>query len=330
MSHTYLKILNQGVEINTSSKEVSNLIHNDFSFFISPSVPSYIQLHVDVRIEHPKHSIPENLLASFQTENCINYDVGDIRYSDYFGELTTIFNFNHNSAIIISENINMIHEVLYLLILSRIGKSLDLKGFHRIHAFGVKINHLAILGIGNSKVGKSTLLCSLLQDSDIEFFSDDTPLIDRKGRIHAFPLRIGLSESVSMTESDSIYTITRKKYGKKKLLPITAIKNKISQDYQSSVLVFLHRSTLTGPSIYKISKFSALKKLLAPMIVGVGTPIIFEYFWVHTYADLFTKTFIALSRTFSAIALSLKSQSYNFYLSDDIQSNAHYFRSYRF
>ena len=43
--------------------------------------------------------------------------------------------------------------------------------------------------------GKSTLALRALQEPGIGLISEDSPLLDRRGRLHPFPLRIGVNET---------------------------------------------------------------------------------------------------------------------------------------
>jgi hypothetical protein len=43
--------------------------------------------------------------------------------------------------------------------------------------------------------GKSTIALRALRDQGVRLLSEDSPLLDRRGRLHPFPLRIGVNAS---------------------------------------------------------------------------------------------------------------------------------------
>jgi hypothetical protein len=76
----------------------------------------------------------------------------------------------------------------YYLIIVISGEQLDAQGLHRFHAVGISYRGLAFLVSMPPNGGKSTLAMSLLDDPEFLLISEDTPLIDLRGRIHPFPI----------------------------------------------------------------------------------------------------------------------------------------------
>src|SRR5690606_31232405 len=91
-----------------------------------------------------------------------------------------------------AEDEDVLYERMYLMIQSRIGRFLDSIGLHRVHGLGFSYKEKAYLFLMPSGGGKSTLALGLLEQDDIKIFSVDTPLIDWRAQMSAFPLRISV------------------------------------------------------------------------------------------------------------------------------------------
>ena len=135
--------------------------------------------------------------------------------------------------------------------------------------------------------GKTSFLLESLKDSKTAWLSDDSPLISKDGVPHCFPLRIGVTaswlekhqHSSAHIDFTQMYEITRMKYGKKHLLPITAFKNTILKSSTSPQLILLGKRTQGPCRIVSISAMRALPILFLNLAVGLGLPMMREYFF---------------------------------------------------
>jgi hypothetical protein len=323
MHSLYLEIYQKRVKIISSSTELIGLLEKDFSYFVSDSKPE-VDFSLEVYfIRPPFENIPKGP-SLFQSQNSITYQQGKIRFNDYYGKLLSVYNYETELGKLYSEDLCKLHEITYLLILSRVGKILDLEGVHRLHAFGVVYRDTAIICSMPSKGGKSSLLMSLLANPEVKLLSDDSPLVLRNGKVKAFPLRIGLGfvpESFSFDKRYA-YSITREQYGEKKLLSLKGIKNELGDSYKKIILLEGRRGNIEGASFNPVSKIKMYKGLIQPMIIGVGLPMIFEYFWETGLRDFFRKTKIALSRSLAALNLVMRSKTFVMYNGCQIERNA--------
>ncbi len=315
------------VELLSESEEILKRIEKDFSFFVSKKT-SQVDLKIQLFWKDSDELAIPPLASSRQSHLCISYDVKHIRYVDYHGKLKCKFDFSKEEAFLYSKNTEKAHEVLYLLILSRAGKALDLKGYHRIHSFGVYYKETICLGVMPSKGGKSTLLKALLEDSEVQLISDDTPLIDRLGRVYSFPIRLGQESEFPesfpiINREENLYTLNREVWGMKYLLSVKGLKNKIFKNHQAKrkILLFGVRYSGERGSLVTISKSKACGKLFVSCIVGHGLPIVIEYFWENGAEDFIRKAKIALSRAFSCLCLLVTSDCYEIQLGSDLDYN---------
>lgn len=311
-------------DLNLFKKIKSDFSHFVVNEFINP------KKMIKIKVERKDYQdlLPKERVSTKQTENSIYYDLGEIRYNDFYGKALSIMDYENETAKVFYNDENYIHELLYLLILSRSGKHLDMCGKHKVHAFGINKDSKNLLLMMGSKGGKTSLFCELLGDLDVNIISDDTPIITHDGRILPCPLRIGL-ESREYIESrfpyvnmDEIYSIKREHYNSKYLLPIPSLKNKICSDGNINILIQGYRSTFTEPKLVQITRVQIFKHLIEHMIVGIGLPMVVEYFLRNTVKDHCFNLTILASRINAAMRLSINSKPYAMYFCSDIEKNA--------
>jgi hypothetical protein len=316
----------QGYKLKLSSNDdnILSRIKMDFEYFLEEETRDdfkNIQLIIqaDVVAAISKTIIPKNLKPLFQRQNSITYEQNGVRYNDYYGAVTSIFNAAKGEAQVIGTDLEKLYEVTYLLILSRSGKYMDLIGMHKIHAFSVVQNGKGIVCMQPMRGGKSTLFTKILLNYDVEIGSDDTPLINQNGTLLPFPLRVSLDtipESLALTDKD-FYLMKREFFKAKFSLSLRKFDKKISKECNEFVFVEAHRSTFDDPQIVKMSQVRLFQRLFHHMVIGFGLPIIFEYFWESGRKDFLLKTKIFMKRFILALKLTFTKDGYDFYLCSD-------------
>lgn len=311
----YLNILDELVAIQTTWSEVYEVLHKDFYSFAKP-LPQNNRQTTSITVHRSKNPLAmPKTVASMQTQNAITYDSGDIRYCDYYGRAYTIVDFKKNEAHIYGEDFEIIHEISYLLTLSLVGKALDLKGLHKLHAFAVSFNQWAFVCMMPSKGGKSTLLVELLRDPRFKMISDDIPFFNKWGQMLSFPMKIGINELPSswdfLNPSENIYTMKRSLYGQKTLLCTRGIEGKVEKPgkkFSKIVLAEAFRYNATESEILPSSWGQSFSGLFKHGIIGLGSPMVIEYFWRNGWRDFFLKTLIFFRRSLAFMALSFRAK----------------------
>lgn len=326
MNSNTLSLNFYGVSVALSSDcpGVIQKLSKDFSYFISLSTVSR-DLTIEIYQSDPPYGEIEGLISKGQSVNCISYERHHTKYFDYYGTALASWSQERMSGKVYSTDVNRLHEISYLMILSKVGKIHDSRGMHKVHAFGVGSLKKDLICMLPMKGGKTTLFLELLKDTTLEIISDDTPLIDRRGNIYSFPLRVGVESEESLPEGDrsELYSIDRMEYGKKILAPLSYFKNHVSKDLQRyPVLVAGYRSRMKRPVLKKVSKLTMMKELYRHMIVGVGLPMVVEFFVENTIADWLKLFYIGISRNVAAVRLIGQSDCYHLYLCDDPAENA--------
>lgn len=321
----FLNIYNQWVCVSGNHPILIDRLKKDFSYFLSDQIPNSTKYEVCFEYcdSLPIYRIPK-IKSSSQGQNAICYDERDKRYLDYYSEVLSIYNYENEKAEVFGISVERLYEVVYLLILSRTGKGLDLERKHKIHACAVSNKKFSLIIMMPMKGGKSTLFLNLLKNKNWNIISDDSPLIF-DNQVLAFPLRVGLEQDSDLVEQykESIYTIERKLYGKKNLIPLTSLENSIHTYIgQRSILINAVRTRADRPRLIKLSKLKMYKHLLKHMIVGVGLPMIKEYYIRPDFNDWLDNFKIASSRMVTAMKITLKSECYELELCHDSNLNA--------
>ena len=311
-------------------KEIVSKLACDFGFFLTQEQTDE-KIKLNIKFAQPPYERLNNLTASTYKTDCICYDYKSIRYVDYNKQCLCIYDKKEFSAEVYSLSKDLLYEISYLFIHSRVGELLDLKGFHRIHACAFSYEGYAYVLMLPQGAGKSTFLFDLLKRNDIKLLSDDTPMIDSSAKLYPFPIRIGLCNDIDISSipKEYIYTFKRKNFGDKKLLAYDYFKNSIENKNLPVKLIYGKRIFSQKAEIKKKNKLVILKELFTNCIIGYGLPQLLEYFLTGGLKDIFVKIYIVLLRTYSCIVLLLKCKgAYCFYLSNNITQNSEEFLNF--
>jgi len=314
-----------GVRVETEWVEIGELIQKDFAHFI---VSGNIEIFLNLSIyNQPADFVqaPKGLKPKLKTKNSITFQDKKVRYNDYYGKVLTVFDYAIETCFIYGQDEDRVHEISYLLILSRIGKKLDRMGLHKLHAFAVSYREIAFVCMMPSGGGKSTLLVELLKNPEVKIISDDIPLITSQGTVIPFPLKIGLDKGCKFDlevkdAGTNIYSMKRELHGEKQLICLNGIADKVenfNHEFSNIILAEGFRRESGEVKIKKSSWISSFRALFLHGIIGFGLPLIFEYFWEFGIKDFLVKTNIFLRRMYAFINLNSRSKRVKFYFSNN-------------
>ena len=177
--------------------------------------------------------------------------------------------------------------------------------------------------------GKSTLAMHLLADPAVSFLSDDSPLVDRKGLLHAFPLRIGiLPGSQSLYAPEQLRTIQRMEFGPKLLLRHEFFEHRIVDSAEPGFLMLGRRSLSDSCVIIPASRMAALRALIPNCVIGLGLFQGMEFVFNRDTSEILRKIAIAASRLRNCISLVRRSAAYTVILGRDLEKNAATIRAF--
>lgn len=322
MSTIFFNFYNFKVKLDCQSEKIIDLLKKDFNYFYASTAQADLTIKATIT-EEINHFIPQGLIAKKQNSRAMTFQDGDLRFNYFYGKAVSILDYSKQYVEIYSKNEDYLHELLYLVILSRQTKYHDLNGLHKVHAFGITKYNTNMVGMMDSKGGKTTLFSYFLDEKDVSIISDDSPFINLAGDLHPFPIRIGYelnSYSRKRLEKyeDKSYHFERDEYDAKKLIDILEFENEISEKSHVNKTILFQGKRINSPdqcSYKKISKYKMWRYLVKNMVVGVGLPMVIEYYLESSFKDKFRNIKILLSRTISALNLLFKSDCYEVYLS---------------
>ncbi len=319
----YLNFHDHIIFVSCNEDAVCKKLEEEFHFFVVQEA-SHVETTIDLNLA-PLPEIPPTKAHKIH-ETCIVYEIGSRRYLDYQGEALTIWDKMEDSVRIFSLNTDRLYELGFLSIHSILGQNLDKKGLCRIHAMAVSLGSANAVVMLPSKGGKSTLLTHLLENPEVKIVSDDMPLIDTSGFVHAFPSKISMT-SVPLDGPLSQLKWTEFKrafYPVKWTAGLSQLENRIErQSFHKKTLLMAGFRLSQGQSILTpVPKWKMITPMLEHMIMGFGLPQILEMFLHFNFLDVFKLGLHACVRAFCAIQLVRKSQCYYLYLGPDKAYNA--------
>lgn len=296
------------VRIEVDDEEVARRVQEDFLFFADAldSLPLKPDFVIRARLAAPDYDALPELTATVHTPRNVCYTQGNVTYLDYFGRALTTYRREEDAIDIESENPHMLHEIVYLTLLSRVGEKLERQGLHRLHALAVGRGGESALFMMDSGGGKTTLGLGFLQgDAGFELVSEDSPLIDRRGGVHPFPLRFGVLPPVpDDIDEEHVYYLERMEFEPKYLISLRAFEGAIGHDTCKPRLLCIGRRRLGRDCVIRrVSRWAGFRALTRHMVVGVGLYQGLEFMLRSSPLELVRSTGVFASRLFAALRL---------------------------
>ncbi len=278
--------------------EIAEALRLDFAWFRSQPGDSPVDIEVVIERRTPDFDAFGAVPATFVTPRNVVYQDGGRTIVDYFGKAVSIVERSSGRFVIQGEEQHLVHEAAYHYLLSRIGEHLDSRRLPRLHSLAVAGSQGAVAVMLPSGGGKSTLALRALRDDRVRLLSEDSPLIDRRGRLHPFPLRIG----VNTTDADAlpdgrVRRIERMEVHPKLVLDLEAFRDRIEASPQPLAHLVLGRRTLgLEAGIEPVGRSRAVGTLLRECVVGVGLYQGMEFVLQRGMRDVFAQLGPAITR----------------------------------
>jgi hypothetical protein len=194
---------------------------------------------------------------------------------------------------------------------------------HRIHAMALGWKGKAVLAIFPMGGGKSTLASDLLQCPEFGFPSDDSPFISRDGRVHAFPLRLGLlpgSDDKFPPEHKRV--VKRMDFGPKFLPNYRYYASRVEPSADPGIVFLGRRSLAPECRIEPVGSVDAFRSMIADCAIGPGLFQGLEFVVRNSTLELGAKAWTGVSRLRNALRLFQRSGLYRLILGRDREQNA--------
>jgi len=309
----HFKLYDVGVVVDCTDAEIRKRVADDFNYFRSENVGEAVARVPDVCItayrQAPSYDDLPPLPATIYSPRNVCYSDGDVTYIDYFGRALSIYDRGTQRLQIYSDDVHLLHEIIYGTILSRASEQLERRRLHRIHALGVEANGQAALFVMPSGGGKTTLALEFLKRPQVyRLISEDSPLVDAAGRVRPFPLRLGVvaesPEARPPFPPEHLTYLERMEFGPKYLVSLAAFDGALATAPSAPRFLFIGRRTLgRGCSIQPAGRWRGFHALVESMIVGVGLYQGVEFLLRTSVLDLARLTGTIVSRVLRAGAL---------------------------
>lgn len=295
---------------------------SDFEFFSAePAEDNPIRIEL-IDGEPPYDCVP-SVEASVYTPRNVSYRHGPLTYIDYRGRALGIHDRATGNFRVTSRDKNLLYETAYLFLLSQISEFLDHRGLHRVHALAVDVAGRAVLVILPMGGGKSTLGADLLKYPDVKLISDDSPFVDRQGRVFAFPLHLGLLPGAEMTVPlQHQRTIDRMEFGPKILVNHSYFADRVAAQARPGLVFLGKRSLDMDCRIRPVNMSVAMRSMVANCVVGLGLFQGMEFIFQRSRWELANKARVAGSRLRNSWRLLRRSKNYELLLGRDQKRNA--------
>ncbi len=304
-----------------SAEDALAMLGEDFAFFRRDAVAPMLGIVLTRR--QPDYSGAPARRASVYTPRNISLTEGATTFIDYSGRALAVYDRSASTFRIQSLETDLLYEATYLFLLSRIGEFLDARRMHRIHAMALARGGKAILAILPMGGGKSTLTAELLKSPDFDFLSDDSPFIDAEGRVHAFPLRLGLLPGgEGEVPPEHTRVIQRMEFGPKLLLNYAWLAPRVKASADPGIVFLGYRSLAAECRIEPGGAMESYHSMLANCVIGLGLFQGLEFVVRSSAVELASKARVGASRLRVARRLFRRSQVYRLILGRDRAENA--------
>ena len=304
--------------------EVVENLRLDFVWFERPSDgTAAVDISVEIERRPPDYDRFGELRASFITPRNVVYEHGGLTVVDYFGKAVSVLDRARGTLTIQGESEHLVHEAAYHFVLSRVGEHLEAGGLVRLHALGLVGGDGAVAMMLPSGGGKSTLALRALRDGGIRLLSEDSPLIDRHGRLHPFPLRIGINATdADRLPAGSVRRLERMEFHPKLALDLAAFSDRIEPAPQPLRHLVIGRRTLgREAALEPVRRRSAVGTLVREAVVGVGIYQGMEFILQRGMRDVAGKLDVGATRVMCCAAGLARAQVWRATLGRDHERN---------
>jgi hypothetical protein len=315
------------VEVMGDAAELVDEVGRDFAYFRVPVAVrpglSLPDMMLKMNLEVPPYANLPPVPASVITPRNVCFREGDTTYIDYFGRGLAIVDRARRTCVMYAAEFDMAREMAYLFLLSTVGQYLDGRGMHRIHAMGVNCKGRGILLLLPSGGGKSTMTMELLKHPDFTLLSEDTPLIDRRGRMHPFPLRLGVrNPETSDIPKQYRHTLKRMEFEPKTFVDLEFFQHKLSEAVDPALILVGQRNLGQVSEIVPLPRARALKAVVKHLVVGLGVYQGLEFLLERGIWEMAGKGGVAASRLRNGVRLLSRAPAFEFVLGRDPERNA--------
>ncbi|MBA3844491.1 MAG: hypothetical protein H0X39_18055 [Actinobacteria bacterium] len=267
--------------------DVVDAVRNDLVWF--EAEPRAGEADVRIRIDHgtPDYDIYGDVPASFVTERNVVYSLGDRTVIDYLGHAISVL--EGSSAHVTGDDPRVARRAGFDFALSRISAHLDARGMPRLHGLGLAGTAGGVVVMLPSGGGKTTLALRALREPDVTFLSEGSPVIDRKGLLHALPFPLWVRDSAPEAAGlpPEHVRVVDGELSDPRILEVAAFADRVERQPTPLAHIVLGRRSLGERSwLEPLQRRAAIPTLLRDSVVGFGFFQGAEFLLRHGLLDL--------------------------------------------
>lgn len=302
--------------------EVVDDVRRDLSWFVTSGGAPHLVIETEQGA--PDYSRFGGAVASFVTGRNVVYQLGTSTLVDYSGRALVVLDRRRGVASVRGEEPDLVREAVSSLLLSRIGEHLDGRGLARVHAVALSGPAGAVAVLMPSGGGKSTLALRALADHRLRILSEDSPVLDRHGLVHAFPLPIAVSPADATLVPAGLPTrlVERLELQPKLALDVAHYHERIDVEARPlRHLVVGHRTLSAGGRLEPLARRHATRDLLRAAVVGVGVYQGMEFVLQSGWSDVLRKSGTVRHRALVAGGALRRARVWRLWVGRDRESN---------
>jgi hypothetical protein len=312
------------IDVDGDWPEVIGDLAREFWWFRDAAGPREASIRLAVTRRAPDFDRFGGLESAFVTPRNVVYQGPGATVVDYFGRAALSVDRAGGGALVEGELEHVVREAASNFLLSRIGEHLNTLGLTRVHALGLAGSDGAVAVTMPSGGGKSTLALRALRSDACLLLSEDSPLVDRHGIVHPFPLRIGVNPTDAglVPDGHEVRTLERLEFHPKLALDVEAFADRVATDPQPLRHLVVGRRTLAREGrLEPLGRRHAVAPLLREAVVGLGVYQGMEFVLQRGWGDVAGKSGAAGRRVLSAAAVLRHAHVWRLWLGRDHESN---------
>jgi hypothetical protein len=268
----HLEVYGLTIAVGGDWPEVCERVRLDYAWFQSPVRSSTPDVEVTIEHRPPDYGSFADAIPWFVTPRNAVYRLGSRIVLDHIGVAVSVLDANEKGLWIQGEDEHVVHDAVYYFLLGRIGQHLDARGLVRLHALGLAGRPGAVALLLPPGGGKTTLALEAIKDDAVRLLSEDSPLLDRAGRVHPFPLRIGVNaNNAQQLPAGASRRIERVWLHPKIAVEVETFADRVATEPEPlRHLVIGCRSLAATPTLVPLTRRAAVGPLFRDAVVGAG------------------------------------------------------------
>jgi hypothetical protein len=321
---THLRVYGLPISVRGDWPEVVEALRLDYEWFATDE-PADGAVEVLVERRPIDFDVFGDLRAAFVTPRNTVYRNGGQTIVDHIGRAVSVIDRGGNRMQLRGLDEQIAHDAAYYFLLGRIGKHLDSLHLPRLHALGIAGRQGALALLLPPGGGKSTLAIQALKDDGVRLLSEDSPLLDRRGRLHPFPLRLAINESdagLLPRGGADARRIERFWLHSKVAIEVESFADRIAAEPEPLRHIVIGRRSLgREPRLAPLPRRSAVSALLREGVFGVGLYQGLGYAHQRGLADVGRQLRTAAGRSLSCGSALARARVWELVLSRDAALN---------